>query len=519
MKRERLQLPTSRKWIAAATGLLVLGGGLGTYALVASLDDPRALPYDFNGDGYSDLAIGLPGDTLASQSNAGSVAIATGSISGHIGTSYLLNQDSTDVAGGPEKNDHFGQTLTSGDFDADGHADLAVGIPFEAIESTEGAGYVTIQYGSKSGLVNPRSQSVHEDSAGIPGSVWKDEIFGYSLASGDLNADGYDDLIIGQPLDSANGEANAGTVRIVFGTDAGLDMESTVQVDQLTANVPGRPESGDHFGEQLAVGDINGDGTDDLVVATIGEQISGSSDRGSVHVLFGPLTDVPASGGYIDSAHVDGIGEFSGSALALGNFNDDPYVDVAIGVSDQKVGEDGAAGRLAIFYASAEGLSHEDVEIIDQDTPGIAGGPEPEDYFASDLAAGDVDGDGIDDLVVGMRSEALSGFAGAGAAAVLFGNATGGIAASDSVWIDQDVAGVPGVIAKDDHFGWTVGVLDIDGDGVHEPLIGAPGNSHGTVTLLEMDRGSLVSAIAYSQTDLELGEGSGEDAFGMSLPK
>ncbi|MEV2278312.1 hypothetical protein AB0I72_22270 [Nocardiopsis sp. NPDC049922] len=518
MKRKGSQLPTSTKWLAAAAGLLLLGG-VGTYALVAGTSDPRAESFDFNGDGFPDLAVGLPGDTLNGDPNAGSVAVATGSISRLIGTSYLLNQDSADVAGAPEEGDSFGQALTSGDFDADGYADLVIGAPFEAVGETEGAGYVTIQYGSGSGLINDRSQSIHEDSAGIPGTVVKDEVFGYSLATGDLNSDGYDDLAIGQPLDSANGKPNAGTARVIFGSASGLDMSTTISIDQLTANVPGVPESGDRFGEQIAIGDIDGDGKDDLVSGTIGEQISRSSDRGSIHVLLGPFTDAPAGWDTINSADVDGIGEFSGSALALGHFNDDPYLDVAVGVSDQKVGEDGAAGRLAVFHASADGLSPDNVELIDQDTPGVPGGPEPEDYFAADLAAGDVDGDGVDDLVVGMRSEAIGSATGSGAALVLFGNATGGLAAADSVWIDQDVAGVPGVIAEDDHFGWTVGVLDMNGDGLAEPLIGAPGNSHGTVTLLEMERGSMVSATAYSQADLELEAGSGADAFGIALPK
>ncbi|MFY7064666.1 FG-GAP-like repeat-containing protein [Nocardiopsis changdeensis] len=518
MKQKLSQLSTSQKWLAAATGVAVIGG-MGTYALVAGFADPRATPYDFNGDGYPDLAVGLPGDTLNSHANAGSIAITNGSVTGDFSSGYLLHQDSADVAGAPEKNDSFGQSMASGDFDADGYADLAVGIPFEAIGDVEGAGYVAIQYGSGSGLINTRSQSIHEDSPGIPGTVAKDEVFGYSLATGDLNTDGYDDLVIGMPLDNANGKGNAGTLRIIFGTGTGLDMSSTISVDQLTANVPGAPEAEDRFGEQLAVGDINGDGNDDLVVTTIGEQISGSSDRGSIHVLYGPFTDAPADSDYIDSAHVDGIGEFSGSALALGNFDDDPYLDVAVGVSDQKVGEVGAAGSLAVFYAGADGLTHRNVEVIHQDTPGIGGAPEPEDYFASDLAAGDIDGDGIDDLVVGMRSEAIGSATGSGSAMVLFGNADGGISSADSVWIDQDVEGVPGTVAKDDHFGWTVGIIDIDDDGHAEPLIGAPGNAAGTVTVLKVDRGALVSAQAYAQADLGLGNGVNGDAFGIALPK
>lgn len=142
----------------------------------------------------------------------------------------------------------------------------------------------------------------------------------------------------------------------------------------LSASVVNRSSgSEDRFGEQLAIGDINGDDTGDLVVATIGEQISGSSNRGSVHVLYGPVGEAPAAGGRIDSGSIDGIGEFAGSAPAPGCFDDD----------------------------------------------------------------------GVDDLIAGMRSEAIGSVEGAGASLVLFGNATGGLSSSGAIWIDQDTEGVP----------------------------------------------------------------------------
>ncbi|UYQ63820.1 FG-GAP repeat protein [Streptomyces peucetius] len=388
-----------------------------------------------------------------------------------------------------------------------------------AVRATQGAGLLSVHYGTSGGIHGTRTNIYTEDTASYPGAVGWDEIFAYSLAAGDLNNDGYDDLAVGQPLDHAGGASNAGTVKVMLGSADGLSAAATHYIDQTTPQVPGTPEPEDRFGEQLAVGDVNGDGTGDLVVATMGEQIAGSSDRGSVHVLFGPIDDSPASSAYLDAGRVDGIGEFAGSALAVGRFNDDEYVDVAIGASDEKVRDSGAAGRLAVLYADAQGLSPARVGVFDQDTPGISGAPETEDYFASSLAAGDFDGDGIDDLVAGMRSEKLGTAAGSGASLVLFGGTDNGISASGAVWIEQDTAGVPGINATDDHFGWTVGALDTDGNGRDEALIGAPGNGPGTVTVVKVRPGTLESATVLSEESMGWAAGTNGDAFGVTLPR
>ncbi len=507
-----------RKRLVAA-GLLAAAGTATVTTLLVGTTAPATLPYDFNGDGVAELTVGLPGNTVSGKKAAGSVIVANGTSTGPSSSSVRIDQESPGVAGGAETNDNFGNTFTSADFDGDGYADLAVGSPMEAIGDTQGAGYITVHYGSSDGVHGGRSASFHEDIAGIPGGVGWDEFFATTLEAGDLNGDGYADLAIGQPLDYAAGGSNAGSVKIILGSSSGLTAASTVWIDQTTAHVPGTPEPQDRFGHQLAIGDIDGDGAEDLVVTTLGEQISGSSDRGSVHVLYGPIDDTPAAGGYIDSAHLDGIGEFSGSALAVGRFNDDEFVDVAIGISDQKVGEDGAAGRLAILYADQDGLSHDDVEVFDQETPGIAGGPEPEDYFASSLASGDFDGDGVDDLIAGMRSEAIGSEAGSGASLVLFGNATGGISTEGSVWVDQETPGVPGTAWKSDHFGWAVGAMDTDGNGRDEALLGAPGNSAGTVTVVKVAPDDMESAVVHTEDNLGWAAGDNGDAFGFTLPR
>ena len=517
MAEEKATRRRPKPW-QAAVALLVCAGVVTTVALTAG-SGGAAKPYDFDGDGIPDLTVGLPGNTVGGHAGAGSIVIADGTSTGPSSTSVRIDQASPGVPGDPEADDSFGQSVASCDFDNDGYADLAVSSPLEAIGTTEGAGMLTVHYGGSGGIYDATTESFDEDTAGYPGTVAKDEIFAYSLATGDVNDDGYCDLAVGEPLDNAGGKSNAGTVKLMLGTPTGLNAADTVQIDQDTPHVPGTPEAEDRFGEQLAIADVNGDGVGDLISATIGEQISGSSDRGSLHILYGPIENgAPASGGYIDAGNVTGIGEFAGSALAVGHFNDDAYADVAVGVSDQEVGTKGAAGRLAVFYGGSQGLSAGSrVKLFDQDSPGISGAPETEDYFSSSLAAGDFDGDGTDDLVLGMRSEAIGSATGSGASMVLFGNATGGITTKGALWIDQDTAGVPGTVAAADHFGWTVGALDTDGNGRVEPLVGAPGNAAGTVTVLKVKPGTLESATALAESDLGFSAGSDGDAFGIAL--
>jgi hypothetical protein len=183
---------------------------------------------DFNGDGFSDLAVGSPWENLVQVSNAGSVNVFYGGANGLVtsGTPQSWDQDSPGVEAGVEPDDEFGSSLTAGDFNDDGCDDLAIGLPYEAIGSLAIAGAVNVIYGSESFGLSPfvvPDQLWYQGSPGMPTTPAAGDGFGYALIAGDFNGDGRADLAVGVPGEDVNGAANAGAVNVIYGAPTGLN--------------------------------------------------------------------------------------------------------------------------------------------------------------------------------------------------------------------------------------------------------------------------------------------------------
>lgn len=165
---------------------------------------------DFNGDGYADLAIGVPTEGINGKYNSGLVNVIYGSALGLNATStpsqrffqdYSIAADaSTNIRDVSENNDRFGKSLAAGDFNSDGYSDLAVGVPEEDLGSVTDAGAVNVIYGSASGL-SPntpiQNQFWTQSAAGLKASQ-PGNFFGTALATGDFNDDGFADLAVGE---------------------------------------------------------------------------------------------------------------------------------------------------------------------------------------------------------------------------------------------------------------------------------------------------------------------------------
>ena len=149
-------------------------------AAPAAATDTGSLEADFNHDGFTDLAVGTPQEAGA----AGAVNVLYGSADGLSGAgSRYLTQNTAGVASLPQGGDQFGWALAAGDFDRDGVADLAVGVPGEDVGSIFGAGAVQVLYGSAGGLSGSGSQLFTQDTPGVGSSAENNDRFGLTLAA------------------------------------------------------------------------------------------------------------------------------------------------------------------------------------------------------------------------------------------------------------------------------------------------------------------------------------------------
>jgi hypothetical protein len=244
----------------------------------------------FDINGIPDLAIGVPGENEA----AGAVQVISGGVGGiNTDFNFIFLEDA--LGGVPEAGDQFGHALAMGDFDHDGRDDIAIGVPLEDLGFAEETGNVGIVYGQSS-FFPPflRSQGFDQDAILGAGNTESDDLFGFALASGDFDRDGYDDLAIGHPQEDNAGASDGdrdGSVTVIMGAPAvGL---SPARRRHLAAAHDGTPgDLGEHaefFGRALGVGDFDGNGHADLVVGVPKDDEDGLFDVGSEVVLYGSL--------------------------------------------------------------------------------------------------------------------------------------------------------------------------------------------------------------------------------------
>jgi hypothetical protein len=377
-----------------------VANGAGRRAVQAPLEA------DFNGDGFADLAVGVPGEDVGSTSDAGVVDVLYGSGSGLTG-----NQSQQLTQALPEAGDAFGAAVAAGDFNGDGFGDLAVGAPGENVGATADAGAVEVFFGSTGGLPSVGDQLLRQGAAGLGGAAEAGDFFGAALASGDFDAGGLADLVVGVPGENVGASVDAGAVNVIYGGGGGL-LGSRNQLF-LQSN----PEDNDIYGATVAAADLNpasgASHFSDLIVGAPGETVDGARDAGAVTIVRSPASGEGLPIGATGQAVLQGSGgvpgaaesgDLFGAALAGGDFGSGG-IDLAVGVPGEDVGQAVDAGAVNVVIGP--GFSQLLTQGARTGLGSVPGALETGDLFGASLASGDFDGNNADNLAIGAPGEDL----------------------------------------------------------------------------------------------------------------
>ncbi len=429
---------------------------------------------DFDGDGYYDLAVGVPQEDVGSVNEAGVVNIIYGSSPDGLSTTgnQYWNENESGVLGTSEEQDHFGAALAAGDFDGDGYDDLAIGVPDENWGSAADTGAVHVLYGSSSGLTATGNQFWSQPSGYEAGDQ-----FGYALTAGDFNGDGYGDLAVGAPSEDLVTVVDAGVVDILYGSSGGLITRVSNDLwHQDRSGIADTAEEYDFFGRALTTGDFDGDGYADLAIGVPFEDVGSPAvvNAGAVHILYGSSSGISATDSqqwHQDSPNIGSLNETSdqfGEALAAGDFDGDRYVDLAVGIPHENWNE-ADTGIVQVLYGSDSGLSGPD-QLWRQDTNGIWDQEEAGDQFGYALAAGDFNGDAYVDLAVGVPYEDYgSSLPDGGLVHVLYGSSGGLTSTGNTMWIQG--LGIEGTAESGDRFGYALAAIPSPFHRVYLPTV------------------------------------------------
>ncbi|GHC72143.1 FG-GAP-like repeat-containing protein [Streptomyces flavofungini] len=399
------------------------------------------------------------------------------------------------------------------DFNGDGYADLAVGVPGATVGGKAKAGYVNVVWGGKKGLGGHGSTTVSQGTAGVPGTVEKDDGFGSAVSPADMNGDGITDIVVGTPGEDNDAGSSAGTLTVLWGAKSGIKGGFTAANGRYAGN---------QIGGLVSTGDYDGDGDRDIALSSRNDESAAMETRPGPFKAGSPATlqrvdswhfsgpravtsgDFDADG-RDDLAVTYGGSETAGTAvyatasgawkqawragdtatsLATGDFDGDGTADLALGQvqpnpeaeeGDEGFCADRLGGAIATVYGKSGTTLGGAVSCTTQSTPRVDGNAEAEDNFGAALAVGDLDREDGDELIAGASAESIGIDKDAGSYWILESTGTGKELYGSGV--NQTSPGVPGAAEAGDRFGAALAVDDYNGDTYPDSAVAAPGEN------------------------------------------
>lgn len=341
------------------------------------------------------------------------------------------------------------------DFNGDGYPDAVISAPGGTVSAQKGAGYVAVLYGSASGLSVARRATFSLSTPGIPGLAQTDDGFGRTTASGDLDGDGYADLVVGMPGKDFGTTVDAGAAVVLWGSANGLRATGAVTLQDSTPTTRGR------FGLGLAAGRFHGSGTELALL---------SSKALQTYVF-----EAGADGGHTVRAtpvNWRWNEDFTPTGLTPGDYdksgNDDDLVLLGTFTVYESLNPVETFGAASYLRGGPDGLTY---------GRGLRGGPVG--------ASGDLNNDGYADLVFGSPADSddlNEVLVDGGTVDVFLGGPSGPGGPDADQHFTQTTIGASGDDKTGDRFGGAVTVADVNGDGYADAALGAPANDINTLT-------------------------------------